>query len=141
VAINDPWVIERQREEYLLDLLTLRYGAEAGTPYLDEYLRGRTPSGVQAQPQYFADGDFLVVYFSDARCHAKRSNDSLTVYYSDETGQITGCKIAGAKDLVIGANAPKPPPPKRTCSMWLRCLRALQRKRPSEPPPPSKRWP
>jgi len=67
---------------------------------LDQYLEGKTPKGFRAVPHYFEDGDYVSFYFSDGRCYAKRVDELLTAYYSEETGELVGCKIKGVALLL-----------------------------------------
>ena len=67
---------------------------------LSEYFEAKTPGKFRSAPHYFADGDFVSFYFSDERCYAKRVDDLLTVYYSDETDELVGCKIKGVALLL-----------------------------------------
>jgi hypothetical protein len=49
---------------------------------------------------YFPDGDHMTVYFSAAMCREKRVDDLLTVYLSEQDGELVGCKITGVSRLV-----------------------------------------
>lgn len=73
-------------------------------PYatLEEYLETRKPggNGFKAVPHYFPDGDFISCFASDERCYAKQVGERLTVYYSDKTGEVVGCKIKGVKAIM-----------------------------------------
>jgi hypothetical protein len=70
------------------------------TADLTEYLESGTPEGFTPTPHYFPDGDFVSLYVSNERCYADRIDDLLTVYYSDTTGKIVGCKIKGVRQVL-----------------------------------------
>ena len=70
---------------------------------LNEYLRAHKCKGFQPVPQYFPTGDFLTYYFKDTPCHAKRIDELLTVYLGDDTRELVGFKIKGAKHIVTHA--------------------------------------
>jgi hypothetical protein len=51
-------------------------------------------------PLYFPEGDHLAFFFSDDLCYSERVDDLVTVYYSDTTEEIVGCKIKGVSHLM-----------------------------------------
>lgn len=51
-------------------------------------------------PQYFEAGDYLTVFFAEDIPHAIRVDGLLTIYVSDESGELVGCKIKGVSRLV-----------------------------------------
>ena len=53
----------------------------------------------QSVPQYFPDGDHLTLYFAPDLCYAKRVDDLVTVYLSDKSDELVGCKIKGVSHL------------------------------------------
>ena len=58
-------------------------------------------------PHYFPDGDYISVYFEDSRCHSKKINEWLTIYYHIDyygTEKIVGCKIKGVSLLMKKEN-------------------------------------
>ncbi len=67
---------------------------------LREYLQTHDVGEFDGTPQYFRDGDFLTVFFSDEIAHAQRIDEILTIYVSDATGEMVGCKIKGIRQLV-----------------------------------------
>jgi hypothetical protein len=67
---------------------------------LGQYLEGRTAKGFRPVPHYFRDGDFVSFFFSNDRCFAQRVDELLTVYLSETTGQMVGCKIKGVRLLL-----------------------------------------
>ncbi len=72
---------------------------------LDEYLKRRKPksNGFKAVPHYFPDGDFISCFTSDEWRYAKQIGERLTVYYSDETDEVVGCKIKGVRAIMTRA--------------------------------------
>ncbi len=68
--------------------------------YLDEYLKGKEAKGFSPNPHYFEDGDYISLFFTGERCYAVSVTDRLTVFYSDATNNIVGCKIEKARDLI-----------------------------------------
>lgn len=72
---------------------------------LDEYLDTRKPIA-KTQPfeevvRYFPDGDFVSCFVSDERCYAKQAGERLTVYYSDSTDEVVGCKVKGVRGILM----------------------------------------
>ena len=67
---------------------------------LNEYLGENECRGFQPIPHYFRNGDFVSYYFGNDPCRAQRVDDLLTVYLSDRTGELVGCKIKGVKHLL-----------------------------------------
>lgn len=67
---------------------------------LREYMQENDVGEFQSTPQYFRDGDFLTVFFSDDIAHSQRIDDTLTIYVSDRTKEMVGCKIKGIRQLV-----------------------------------------
>ena len=51
-------------------------------------------------PHYFPTGDYVTYYAKDERCYAERVDDLLTVFLSNETRELVGCKIKGVKRLL-----------------------------------------
>ncbi len=72
------------------------------TQTLDEYLETRKVrrNGFKPVPHYFPDGDYICCFVSDERCYAKQAGERLTVYYSDSTNEVVGCKIKGIRSLI-----------------------------------------
>jgi hypothetical protein len=69
---------------------------------LKRILRGNR-SAVQSfkvKPWYSAEGDHLTVFFSPEMCYAERQDGLLTVFISERTGDLVGCKIKGISQLV-----------------------------------------
>lgn len=67
---------------------------------LDQYLEGRKAKGFTSVPHYFRDGDFVSFFLSDERCYSERVDDLLTVYLSEKTGEMVGCKVKGVRLLL-----------------------------------------
>jgi hypothetical protein len=70
---------------------------------LKEYLATHKCQGFKAVPHYSSTGDFVTCFFSNERCHEQRVDDLLTVYLSDETRKIVGCKLVGVKSILDSA--------------------------------------
>jgi hypothetical protein len=67
---------------------------------LSDFLKNNSCKGFKSVPQYFANGDFVTLYFKDERCHALRIDDLLTVYLSTTTNELVGFKIKGVKHII-----------------------------------------
>src|ERR1700679_1605698 len=65
---------------------------------LKHLLRENAPSG-EFRPCAFYDSeaDALTVYFSNEPEHGKRLNSRVTIYLSDETEELVGCRIKGVR--------------------------------------------
>ena len=59
----------------------------------------------RSEPQYFEDGDFVTYFFKDDIYHAERVDELLTVYVSDRTKELIGCKIKGVRAILKQADA------------------------------------
>jgi hypothetical protein len=46
------------------------------------------------------DGDCLIFYFKPDAAYAERVDELLTVYRSEETGELTGCEIKGVRCIL-----------------------------------------
>jgi hypothetical protein len=65
---------------------------------LKEYLEKKKPAKIfRPISQYIPEGDCLIFYFKPDSSYAERLDELLTVYRSEENGQITGCEIKGIK--------------------------------------------
>ena len=67
---------------------------------LKEYLAEHPCKAFRAVPHYFPAGDYVTFYAKDERCIAERVDDLLTVFLSNQTGEMVGCKIKGIKHLL-----------------------------------------
>jgi hypothetical protein len=63
------------------------------------------PDDFKSEPRYVADGDYVTHFFSDELCYAERIDDLLTIYLSEDTGDLIGCKIKGVTQLVKKVHA------------------------------------
>ncbi|MCH8822522.1 MAG: hypothetical protein IH984_03340 [Planctomycetes bacterium] len=45
------------------------------------------------EPIYVKDGDCVIFYSDERRCHADRVNDLVTIYLADDDESLVGCKI------------------------------------------------
>jgi len=70
------------------------------TSTLSEYLSTHKPAGFRSEATYFVDGDFLTYFLSNDPYYAERYDDMLTMYKSETTGELIGCKLKGVKLLV-----------------------------------------
>jgi hypothetical protein len=67
---------------------------------LNQYLAENPCKGFRPVPHYFPTGDYVTYYVRDERCHSERVDDLLTVFLSDETKEMVGCKIKGVRRLL-----------------------------------------
>lgn len=68
---------------------------------LEEYLDKTKPAKIfRPLAQYIPEGDCLVFYFKPDPSHAERLDELLTVFRSQESGELTGCKIKGIKCIL-----------------------------------------
>ena len=68
---------------------------------LTEYLQKNAPKRFDKEAVIVSDdGDFLTVYFSDEDAYTRRIDDLVTVYYSELTNELIGCKIKGVRRLL-----------------------------------------
>jgi hypothetical protein len=67
---------------------------------LTEYLAGREAKGFRRVPHYFRDGDHVTFYVRDDLAFAERVDDLLTVYISEESKELVGCKIKGVRRIL-----------------------------------------
>jgi hypothetical protein len=72
---------------------------------LKEYLAENPSKGFRPVPHYFPTGDYVTFYVKDERCHAERVDDLLTVFLSNDTGEMIGCKIKGVRRLLDAMGA------------------------------------
>jgi hypothetical protein len=76
---------------------------EAVTPCFVDYLESLLQEGNcnhKPEPYYLADGDSLVIHFKPDMAYASRVDDVVTVYKSEETNELVGCKLKGVSQLV-----------------------------------------
>lgn len=67
---------------------------------LEEYLeRNWEPVAFRPVPTYCNDGDYVSFFFESEMCYAERVDSLLTVYLSEKTGDLVGCKIKGITEL------------------------------------------
>ena len=67
---------------------------------LKQYLTENPCKVFRPVPHYFPTGDYVTYYVKEDRCRAERVDDLLTVFLSNETGEMVGCKIKGVKHLL-----------------------------------------
>lgn len=67
---------------------------------LKQYLAENSCKGFRPVPHYFPTGDYVTLYVKEERCHAERVDDLLTVFLSNDTGEMVGGKIKGVKRLL-----------------------------------------
>lgn len=56
-------------------------------------------------PVYSPEGDTLTVFFKPDRCRAERMGQLLTVYLSEQTNELVGCKVKGVSLLADNITA------------------------------------
>ena len=64
-----------------------------------EERRGKAGPFVHGSPHYVRAGDFVSIYFSQEIAVSRRVDDVLTVYRSESSGELIGCKIKGVSIL------------------------------------------
>jgi hypothetical protein len=59
-------------------------------------------SGKDFEPcaHYDADSDVVTFFLSNAPEHARRLNSRVTIYLSDETEELVGCRIKGVRSVL-----------------------------------------
>ncbi|MDP6354923.1 MAG: hypothetical protein QF473_07480 [Planctomycetota bacterium] len=62
----------------------------------------RSREAFQPGAYYDKDGDCIEFFVSDEMSHAERIDQLVTVYYGDETGEITGALVKGVKQYLDG---------------------------------------
>lgn len=68
---------------------------------VNEFVQGNAPNKFDKEAVVFSEtGDFLTVYFSDDDAYTRRIDDLVTVYYSEATNELVGCKVKGVRRLV-----------------------------------------
>lgn len=67
---------------------------------LNEYLATRQPKGFSSVPQYFEDGDFVTYFLKNDLHYAQRVDGLLTIYLSEESDELIGCKIKGVREIL-----------------------------------------
>ncbi|MBI1900766.1 MAG: hypothetical protein HYS13_06605 [Planctomycetia bacterium] len=68
---------------------------------LKRYLEENAPQGTFSPcVHYDADADALTFFFSNKPEHAKRLNSRVTVYLSDESEDLVGCRIKGVRAVL-----------------------------------------
>jgi hypothetical protein len=73
---------------------------------LKRYLEENAPTG-EFTPcaHYDADADALTFYFSNEPDYARRLNSRVTIYLSEESNELVGCRVKGVRAVLedIGA--------------------------------------
>ena len=67
---------------------------------LTEYLATAKCGEFKPKPMYSVHGDFLTFFFRDDDAYEKRVDELLTIYLSESTKELVGCKIKGVKDIL-----------------------------------------
>lgn len=67
------------------------------TDYFSEKTAGREFSPCA---HYDPDADALTFYFSNESDYAKRLNSRVTIYLSDETDELVGCRVKGVRSVL-----------------------------------------
>jgi hypothetical protein len=70
-----------------------------GQQTLEEYMTKSAPPRFQSVPRYFKDGDFVAYFLKNDMYYAQRIDERVTVYVSEETGFVVGCKIKSVSHL------------------------------------------
>ena len=68
---------------------------------LRDYLRSNrhTVQDFRVSPVYSPEGDTLAIFFKPDRCRSERMGQLLTVYLSEKTNELVGCKVKGVSLL------------------------------------------
>jgi hypothetical protein len=72
---------------------------------LIDYLKAHSCEGFKPVPHYFASGDYLTLFLSDVRCRTQRVDETLSIYISEENGELVGCKIKGVRLMLDEASS------------------------------------
>jgi len=68
---------------------------------LKKYLERKKPAKIfRPVSQYIAAGDCFIFHFKPDPSYAERLDDQLTIYRSEENGDLTGCEIKGIKCIL-----------------------------------------
>lgn len=67
---------------------------------LEQFMAKSPQPSFEAKPQYFADGDYVSYFVDDELYYAQRLDEHVTVYVSEKTGQMIGCKIKSVSHLL-----------------------------------------
>jgi hypothetical protein len=67
---------------------------------LMDYLADQSIESFSPIPLYSREGDFLTYFFNNDDAYAHRVDELLTVYLSDETDDLVGCKIKGVQQIL-----------------------------------------
>jgi hypothetical protein len=67
---------------------------------LTEYLAEAKCGEFKPEPMYSVQGDFLTYFFDDDDAFEKRVDELLTIYISESTNDLVGCKIKGVSHIL-----------------------------------------
>ncbi|MEX2118784.1 MAG: hypothetical protein WD847_04165 [Pirellulales bacterium] len=68
---------------------------------LGDFLEQNAPTGEFAPcAHYDRDADALTLYVGNEPEHGRRLNSRVTIYISDETGELVGCRIKGVRAVL-----------------------------------------
>ena len=67
---------------------------------LEDYLKESGEPSFESVPRYFRDGDFVAFFSKDDVYYAQKLDQHVTVYISEQTGEMIGCKIKGVTRLI-----------------------------------------
>jgi hypothetical protein len=67
---------------------------------LTEYFATAQCGNFKPEPMYSAQGDFLTFFFKDDDAYERRVDELLTIYLSESTDELVGCKIKGVREIL-----------------------------------------
>jgi hypothetical protein len=77
-----------------------RFFEESMANSLTEYLTSTRCGKFTPEPMYSAQGDFLTFFFQDDDAYERRVDELLTIYLSESTDELVGCKIKGVSEIL-----------------------------------------
>ena len=67
---------------------------------LSEYLNRNKPEGFEPRPRYLREADAMVFFFKSDESYAQRLDNIVTIYRSEKTQELVGCKIKGVTAIL-----------------------------------------
>ena len=67
---------------------------------LMQYLATAKREAFQPKPIYSVHGDFLTFFFRDDDAYEQRVDELLTIYLSEGSNELVGCKIKGVSQIL-----------------------------------------
>jgi hypothetical protein len=67
---------------------------------LEDYMAESEAPSFESVPRYFKDGDFVTYFLKDELYYTRRLDPHVSVYISEESGEMIGCKIKSVSHLL-----------------------------------------